>query len=246
MPASAIAVKSDLNYALNKGKKSKRNELDSQSNEPNDNVTYEKKKSKSKIKKEKLDNDEHYKKKRKDSKNSDSSLTSTKSKRKKHDEEQEQDDDEILDINGKSESSSLTKPPNSKKRKLSEKDPASVIVDEDQGFEMENSLESDVKENGVEKEIPENLRLSTYRLSQTTIDLLKKREIEALFPIQAATFDMIYDGKDVLARAKASMITYISIYFILFNIFFITDWNGQNFGICFTNYRNSFSSKPKG
>ncbi|CAG8632309.1 13364_t:CDS:2 [Rhizophagus irregularis] len=172
MPASAIAVKSDLNYALNKGKKSKRNELDSQSNEPNDN------------------------KKRKDSKNSDSSLTSTKSKRKKHDEEQEQDDDEILDINGKSESSSLTKPPNSKKRKLSEKDPASVIVDDDQGFEMENSLESDVKENGVEKEIPENLRLSTYRLSQTTIDLLKKREIEALFPIQAATFDMIYDGKD--------------------------------------------------
>ncbi|CAB5342186.1 unnamed protein product [Rhizophagus irregularis] len=169
MPASAIAVKSDLNYALNK---------------------------------EKLDNDEHYKKKRKDSKNSDSSLTSTKSKRKKHDEEQEQDDDEILDINGKSESSSLTKPPNSKKRKLSEKDPASVIVDDDQGFEMENSLESDVKENGVEKEIPENLRLSTYRLSQTTIDLLKKREIEALFPIQAATFDMIYDGKDVLARAK--------------------------------------------
>ncbi|PKC72320.1 DEAD-domain-containing protein [Rhizophagus irregularis] len=202
MPASAIAVKSDLNYALNKGKKSKRNDLDSQSNEPNDNVTYEKKKSKSKIKKEKLDNDEHYKKKRKDSKNSDSSLTSTKSKRKKHDEEQEQDDDEILDINGKSESSSLTKPPNSKKRKLSEKDPASVIVDDDQGFEMENSLESDVKENGVEKEIPENLRLSTYRLSQTTIDLLKKREIEALFPIQAATFDMIYDGKDVLARAK--------------------------------------------
>lgn len=217
MPASAI---SDLNLALNKGKKSKRNELDSQGNESIDNATYEKKKSKSKNKKEKLDNDEHYKKKRKDSKNSDSSLTSTKSKRKKHDEEQEQVDDEILDINnGKSEASSLTKPPNSKKRKLSEKDLASVIVDKDQGFEMKNSLESDLKENEVEKEIPENLRLSSYRLSQTTIDLLKKREIEALFPIQAATFDIIYDGKDVLGRAKASMITfkcYISIYFILF------------------------------
>ncbi|KAG9296017.1 hypothetical protein G9A89_011869 [Geosiphon pyriformis] len=49
---------------------------------------------------------------------------------------------------------------------------------------------------------PDNLQFSSYRLSQPTIDLLKKRGINALFPIQAATFDYIYDGKDVLARAK--------------------------------------------
>ncbi|RIB22965.1 P-loop containing nucleoside triphosphate hydrolase protein [Gigaspora rosea] len=52
------------------------------------------------------------------------------------------------------------------------------------------------------EEIPDNLKLSSYRITQTTADSLKKRGIESLFPIQAATFDIIYDGKDILARAK--------------------------------------------
>ncbi|RIA87478.1 P-loop containing nucleoside triphosphate hydrolase protein [Glomus cerebriforme] len=197
MPASAIINESNLDPSSKRDKKSKKKELDSQINESNDNVISEKKKSKSKNKKEKLGNDEdHYKKKRKDSKNSDSSLTSTKSKRKKH---EDQVDDEVDE---KSESSSSSKAPNSKKRKLSEKDLASVVLNNDPGVEDENSLDPNVKGIDDVKEIPENLKLSSYRLTQTTIDSLKKRGIEALFPIQAATFDVIYDGKDVLARAK--------------------------------------------
>ncbi|KAI9487737.1 MAG: P-loop containing nucleoside triphosphate hydrolase protein [Benjaminiella poitrasii] len=51
-------------------------------------------------------------------------------------------------------------------------------------------------------EIPEKLRLSNFRISQGTIDNLASKGIKSLFEIQAATFDSIYDGKDVLARAR--------------------------------------------
>ncbi|CAG8555001.1 916_t:CDS:2 [Acaulospora colombiana] len=77
------------------------------------------------------------------------------------------------------------------------------------GIKEENtknsSDSSDMMKGENEKEmdeIPENLRLTSYRLSQGTIDSLKKRGVVSLFPIQASTFDLIYDGKDVLARAK--------------------------------------------
>ncbi|CAJ0746765.1 11281_t:CDS:1, partial [Entrophospora sp. SA101] len=51
-------------------------------------------------------------------------------------------------------------------------------------------------------DIPEELRFSSYNISKQTIDSLKKRGIESLFPIQSAAFNPIYNGKDVLARAK--------------------------------------------
>lgn len=60
--------------------------------------------------------------------------------------------------------------------------------------------ESDKKsENG---DIPDHLLLSNFRISQSTIDNLEKKGIKSLFDIQAATFDTIFDGKDVLARAR--------------------------------------------
>ncbi|CAG8670562.1 2780_t:CDS:2, partial [Ambispora leptoticha] len=106
---------------------------------------------------------------------------------------------------------------------------ATSINDSGSGDESQNSVEKPKKkrkiENGTrsesptsqdsvmiesinneketeEAEVPENLRFSSYRLSQITIESLKKRGVTALFPIQAATFDYIFDGKDVLARAK--------------------------------------------
>ncbi|CEP17128.1 hypothetical protein [Parasitella parasitica] len=51
-------------------------------------------------------------------------------------------------------------------------------------------------------EVPENLRLSNFRISQGTVDNLKAKGIKSLFEIQAATFDTIFDGNDVLARAR--------------------------------------------
>lgn len=60
--------------------------------------------------------------------------------------------------------------------------------------------ESDKRsENG---DIPDHLLLSNFRISQSTIDNLEKKGIKSLFDIQAATFDTIFDGKDVLARAR--------------------------------------------
>ncbi|KAI8353748.1 P-loop containing nucleoside triphosphate hydrolase protein [Mortierella sp. GBAus27b] len=58
-------------------------------------------------------------------------------------------------------------------------------------------------ETGADQDdIPENLRLSSYRISPATVAALTARGIKALFPIQAETFDHIYNGNDVLGRAR--------------------------------------------
>eukprot|EP00471_Norrisiella_sphaerica_P001053 CAMPEP_0184482684 /NCGR_PEP_ID=MMETSP0113_2-20130426/4249_1 /TAXON_ID=91329 /ORGANISM="Norrisiella sphaerica, Strain BC52" /LENGTH=804 /DNA_ID=CAMNT_0026862559 /DNA_START=320 /DNA_END=2734 /DNA_ORIENTATION=+ len=44
--------------------------------------------------------------------------------------------------------------------------------------------------------------LSAFRLSESTINMLNDRGVEKLFPIQQMTFDTIYDGKDLIARAR--------------------------------------------
>ncbi|KAF7730075.1 hypothetical protein EC973_003021 [Apophysomyces ossiformis] len=54
----------------------------------------------------------------------------------------------------------------------------------------------------TDAEVRKELQLSSFRISQGTIDCLAKRGITSLFEIQAATFDAIYDGEDVLARAR--------------------------------------------
>jgi superfamily II DNA/RNA helicase len=41
-----------------------------------------------------------------------------------------------------------------------------------------------------------------FRISPKTIALLKKKEIEYLFPIQAKTFDIAYDGHDIVGRDR--------------------------------------------
>ncbi|KAI8891164.1 DEAD-domain-containing protein [Backusella circina FSU 941] len=59
-----------------------------------------------------------------------------------------------------------------------------------------------IEETEITDEIPENLKLTNFRLSKGTIDNLEKKGIKSLFEIQAATFDTIFDGNDVLARAR--------------------------------------------
>ncbi|RUS26355.1 Asp-Glu-Ala-Asp box polypeptide 21 [Jimgerdemannia flammicorona] len=65
---------------------------------------------------------------------------------------------------------------------------------------------SPVPEGGAsalgEEEVPAKLRLSSFRLSAATVKALESRGIKSLFPIQAETFDHIYDGNDILARAR--------------------------------------------
>ncbi|KAL0086216.1 P-loop containing nucleoside triphosphate hydrolase protein [Phycomyces blakesleeanus] len=80
----------------------------------------------------------------------------------------------------------VTEEPEQKKRK--------VVAKEEIKIEETSPSETD--------EIPDNLRLSSFRISEGTIKNLESRGIKSLFEIQAATFDNIYDGQDMLARAR--------------------------------------------
>ncbi|KAH9181405.1 hypothetical protein AeNC1_016619, partial [Aphanomyces euteiches] len=51
----------------------------------------------------------------------------------------------------------------------------------------------------------DNPPLSSFRISNETIANLEKRGINQLFPIQAMTFDKIYDKKDLIGRARTGM-----------------------------------------
>ncbi len=42
--------------------------------------------------------------------------------------------------------------------------------------------------------------LRNYRIAPRTVELLEKQGIKQLFPIQYETFDLVYDGKDIMGR----------------------------------------------
>jgi ATP-dependent RNA helicase DDX21 len=71
----------------------------------------------------------------------------------------------------------------SKKLKDEDGEAASEVIEVDEG-------EIDIEQND----------LKNYRISKETRKLLKAKGINALFPIQSSTFDLIYDGRDVVGR----------------------------------------------
>ncbi|ORX51553.1 DEAD-domain-containing protein [Hesseltinella vesiculosa] len=58
------------------------------------------------------------------------------------------------------------------------------------------------QEQDEQEEVPEHLKLASYRITPGTVENLASHGIHSLFEIQAKTFDAIYDGNDVLARAR--------------------------------------------
>lgn len=42
--------------------------------------------------------------------------------------------------------------------------------------------------------------IKNYRIAPRTVEKLEKIGIKALFPVQQATFDLVYDGKDIMGR----------------------------------------------
>ena len=50
-----------------------------------------------------------------------------------------------------------------------------------------------------------SLALDQFDLSDETVGALRARGVDALFPIQAATFNLIYEGNDVIGRARTGM-----------------------------------------
>ncbi|KAJ0558854.1 putative RNA helicase [Helianthus annuus] len=62
------------------------------------------------------------------------------------------------------------------------------------------TVEVDVKEAGSKEEDANSV--SNFRISEPLKNALKAKGIEALFPIQARTFDSIFDGLDLIGKAK--------------------------------------------
>ncbi|KAL9962877.1 hypothetical protein ACROYT_G032027 [Oculina patagonica] len=58
------------------------------------------------------------------------------------------------------------------------------------------------KEAEVDVKDQESGDFFKFRLSQETVELLKEKKINYLFPIQSETFDYIYDGEDLIAQAR--------------------------------------------
>ena len=136
-----------------------------------------------KEKKEKKEKKKKEKKEKKESKDKDSSKREKKSRKASDSSDDEKkDDDKFL------------KPLAKRPRHLESSPPPA------------ETPRDSTPEPGAEKEahdeIPENLRLSSYKISPSTVAALASRGINALFPIQAETFDHIYNGNDVLGRAR--------------------------------------------
>ncbi|KAG0166472.1 hypothetical protein DFQ28_008172 [Apophysomyces sp. BC1034] len=88
----------------------------------------------------------------------------------------------------------------SKKRDRSPEEAREEVQQEQPQVEEPESKKRKVEDE--DNEVPENLRLTNFRISESTVKNLESRGIQSLFEIQASTFDAIYDGQDVLARAR--------------------------------------------
>ncbi|KAL8095960.1 hypothetical protein AgCh_037074 [Apium graveolens] len=95
-----------------------------------------------------------------------------------------------------------------KKRKVSEEDEERSDTSSERGEAVnlkkkkakKVKLESEVEEEEVKEENPN--AVSNFRISEPLREKLREKGIEALFPIQAMTFDIILDGTDLVGRAR--------------------------------------------
>ncbi|KAJ3261758.1 Nucleolar RNA helicase 2 [Boothiomyces macroporosus] len=134
-----------------------------------------------KEKKEKKEEELKEKKEKKSSQAENADKDERKSKKRKNEDSQDQ-----------------VKEKKSKKSKVEDNvEKEKVIVVEDQ--HIDDYRPSAVKE---EDNIPESLRLEALPLSASTLKSLKERNVKQFFPIQAAAFDHVMKGKDLLARAR--------------------------------------------
>ncbi|KAG0188945.1 hypothetical protein DFQ28_004125 [Apophysomyces sp. BC1034] len=77
-----------------------------------------------------------------------------------------------------------------------------IIVEDIEEPQSKKQKTEDEEITTTDGNVAKELQLSNFRISRSTIECLAKRGISSLFEIQSATFDAIYDGEDVLARAR--------------------------------------------
>eukprot|EP01135_Chromosphaera_perkinsii_P012096 Nk52_evm34s2579 gene=Nk52_evmTU34s2579 len=90
-----------------------------------------------------------------------------------------------------------------KKRKRSSSDSdAESVTKEKKVAKVVEETDSEVSDESSKPLTKEEGCLDQFRISSRTKELLAKKKVSHLFPIQVKTFDLIYDGKDVLGRAR--------------------------------------------
>lgn len=96
-----------------------------------------------------------------------------------------------------------------KKRKASDEEEGSDSGSEGRENKKEMSNGSSLKKVKLmdKKDEDDNPNaVSRFRISEAVKEKLKSKGIEALFPIQAMTFDMILDGSDMVGRARTGQV----------------------------------------
>lgn len=149
------------------------------------------------------DEDDHYNKQRK----LNSGNKEKKHKDKKHDkkkdkykdrDEKRSDRDEKKDRDGKREKEDKVEV---KKENREEKRSDKEEKKKDEKVEVKKeSLDGHKKITISEKD--ESVPLNKFRISEKTIKTLESNKIDTLFPIQARAFDYVYDGRDLIGRAR--------------------------------------------
>lgn len=66
----------------------------------------------------------------------------------------------------------------------------------------EEEIGAETYESEEEEDVPNPFAVSNFRISDVLVKQLKAKGIESLFPIQALTFDTIYEGNDLVGRAR--------------------------------------------
>jgi len=119
----------------------------------------------------------------------------SKDKRKRSEESSESEEEQQINNNHEEKENGSSSKSSAKKKQKSENGTAIAV----------NPSKSDSKNvikinEDEEKKVDHPLK--SFRISKDTRHRLKERGITSLFPIQASTFNFIYDGKDIIGRGK--------------------------------------------
>lgn len=75
-------------------------------------------------------------------------------------------------------------------------------------IELDDQEGSAVENGSVQEEAESNpMAVSNFPISEPLRSKLKSRKIEALFPIQAQTFNIVMEGEDLVGRARTGQVS---------------------------------------
>lgn len=120
-----------------------------------------------------------------------------------------------------SNSASPVKVKKEKKRKALEIDGDNEEEKSDTSSEMGEPMNGTTKkkkkvkvddEKEEEEKVDDPNAVTNFRISAPLRETLKSKGIEALFPIQAMTFDIILDGSDLIGRARTGQVRVLDLF----------------------------------